>query len=470
MDDPTVWHRLLFAFTIIYHYLFPQLTMGLAPLICWWRWRAWRTGDAGSAVLARFWTRILGATFAVGMVTGIPMEFQFGTNWAAFTKYTGAVIGQTLAMEGMFAFFFESAFIGALIWGEGRLSPRTLFYAALGVFLGSWASAYFILVTNAFMQNPVGYVVAPDGTLAIGNLAAYLLNPWALVTYAHNMTAALVTGTFVVAGVGAFHALRGKHPDFARGCLHWGTGVGLAAALLVAFPTGDQQAKMVAAHQPTALAGMEGRFESGDLADIALIGEPDVTAERLDNPIRIPAALSFLATGSFHGDVRGLKEFPRDEWPDNIEVLYYSFHIMVGLGTFFILLMGLANLQRWRGKLATARGLLWALLIAMPFPYIANTAGWCAAELGRQPWLVYHLFRTTQGSSHAVPAGSVVFTLLGWLGIYFLLGVLYLVLVGREILHGPGHADAAHNPFAKPAPDPAPGTAPTPAHGGDHHG
>ena len=466
MDDPTIWHRLLFAFTIIYHYLFPQLTMGLAPLIAWWRYRAWR-GDAGCRDLARFWTRILGVTFAVGVVTGIPMEFQFGTNWAAFTRYSGAVIGQTLAMEGMFAFFFESAFIGALIWGDGRLSERTLMLAALGVFVGSWASAYFILVTNAFMQHPVGYVTSPDGTLAIGDLMAYLLNPWAMVTFFHNMSAAVVTGTFVVAGVGAFHALRGTHSGFARDCLHWGTAIGLAAAFIVAFPTGDQQAKTVAKYQPTALAGMEGRFVSGDMADIDLIGEPDVAAERLDNPIRIPAALSFLATGSFHGNVPGLKEFPRDQWPDNIELLYYSFHIMVGLGTGFIVLMGIANLLRWRGRLLTARPLLWILVISMPLPYIANTAGWCAAELGRQPWLVYGLFRTVQGSSQAVPSGTVVFTLLGWLGMYFLLGVLYLVLVGREIIHGPFAVhDPGHHPYTR-IPD---GSDASSQAKGDHHG
>ena len=211
IDDPAYWHRLQFAFTVTYHYLFPQLTMGLVWFLVFWKWRAIRTGDERYAVAARFWTKILALTFAVGVVTGIPMEFQFGTNWAGFTRYSGGVVGQTLAMEGMFAFLLESAFIGALVWGEQRLGPTKHFLAAVGVAVGSWLSAYFILVTNAFMQHPVGHAVGTDGTLVLADLRAYLLNEWALVQFAHNQAAALVTGTFAVAAVGAFYALRGAH-------------------------------------------------------------------------------------------------------------------------------------------------------------------------------------------------------------------------------------------------------------------
>ena len=216
MDDPALWHRLQFAFTITYHYLFPQLTMGLAWFLVYWKWRALQTGDERYAAAVRFWARIFGLNFAVGVVTGIPMEFQFGTNWANFSTYSGGVIGQTLAMEGMFAFLLESAFVGALVFGEKRLGPRKHFFAAVAVAVGSWLSAYFILVTNAFMQHPVGYVVSPDGTLAIGDLRAYLLNPWAIVQYAHNQAAALVTGTFAITAVGALYALRESHRDQAR--------------------------------------------------------------------------------------------------------------------------------------------------------------------------------------------------------------------------------------------------------------
>src|SRR4030095_10137905 len=205
LSDPAFWSRLQFAFTLTYHYLFPQLTMGLAWFLVYWKWRALRTGDEKYNQAVRFWAKIFGLNFAVGVVTGIPMEFQFGTNWANFSTHSGAVIGQTIAMEGMFAFLLESAFVGVLVWGERRLGPRKHFLATVAVAVGSWLSAYFILVTNAFMQPPVGYLGAPHGTRAIGDLSAYLLNPWAPVLFAHNQAAALVTGTFAVTADRALH-------------------------------------------------------------------------------------------------------------------------------------------------------------------------------------------------------------------------------------------------------------------------
>lgn len=442
MDDPAFWHRLQFAFTIVYHYLFPQLTMGLGPIIVFWKWRALRTGDERYGEAARFFTRIFGINFAVGVLTGVPMEFQLGTNWSAFSRYAGGVVGQTLAMEGMFAFFLESTFVATLVFGEARLGPRLHFVSAIAVAVGSWLSGYFIITTNAFMQHPVGYAVAADGSLHLSDFWAFLLNPWAIKQYAHNMMAALVTGSFVVAAVGAFYTLRETHTAQARLYLRTGVVLGLLSAFAVAFPTGDMQAKMVAQHQPVALAAMEGRFESGKLAEITVIGQPNVHTHRLDNPIRIPGALSFLAYGTFHAEVRGLESFPENTWPTNIELLYYAFHVMAGLGTLFIGLMGLSTLLLLRDQLERVRPLLWALMLAFPFPFIATTAGWMTAELGRQPWLVYNLFRTAQGFSPKVSSGNTIFTLLGFAGLYFLLGILYLFMVGREIAHGPGHAPA----------------------------
>ena len=437
LSDPAFWSRLQFGFTLAYHYLFPQLTMGLGWFIVYWKWRALRTGDEKYNQATRFWAKIFGLNFAVGVVTGIPMEFQFGTNWAGFSKYAGGVIGQTLAMEGMFAFFLESAFVGALIWGEKRLGPRYHFLAAVAVATGSWLSAVFILVTNAFMQHPVGYQIEADGTLGINSLSAYLLNPWAWIQYAHNQMAALVTGSFVIAAMGALYTLRGIHLAQARLYLTAGTSAGLVAALLVAFPSGDQQAKMVGRHQPVTLAAMEGKFVGGEEAGVAVIGQPNVAARRLDNPIEVPGALSFLAYGHFGSYVHGLNEYPEDTWPDNIELLYYSFHLMITLGTLFILLMGLAAFLNWRGRLQSSTPLLWVLMLAFPFPYIANILGWMTAELGRQPWLIYNLFRTRDGYSQVVSNGDTIFTLIGFTGLYFVLGLLFLYLVGREIALGP---------------------------------
>ncbi len=437
MGDPLFWHRLQFAFTIIFHYLFPQLTMGLALLIVWLKWRGLKTGEARYDDAARFWIRIFGINFAVGVVTGVPMEFQFGTNWARFSDYSGGVIGQTLGMEGMFAFFLESSFLGLLIWGEKRLGPKRHFYAALALWFGSWLSGYFITATNAFMQNPVGYTVGAKGTIQLASFWGFVLNPWALAQYAHNMMAAVVTASFVMAALGAYWTLKGLHEATARLNLRTGIVAGFAFSILVAFPTGDQQGKLVARHQPAALAAMEGRFESGPRAELNLIGQPNVAARRLDNPVRIPGVLSFIAYGSFSKNVTGLNDIPMDQWPTAIELLYYAFHIMVGLGTLFIALMAAGLLLLWKGRLFTARPMLWALMLAFPFPYIATSAGWMTAELGRQPWLIYGLMRTADGSSATVHTGSAAFTLIGFTGIYFVLGLLFLFLVGREIAHGP---------------------------------
>jgi cytochrome d ubiquinol oxidase subunit I len=440
LNDAALWHRLQFAFTIIYHYLFPQLTMGLALILVIWRYRSLKPGGERFLTAARFWARIFGVNFALGVVTGVPMEFQFGTNWSRFSAYAGGIVGQTLAMEGMFAFFLESAFVAALLFGEKRLGPRRHFYATVAVFLGSWLSGYFIITTNAFMQHPVGHAIGPDGNLVLADLSAFLLNPWAFVQYAHNMMASVVTASFVVAALGAFYLLRGQHGEQARVFLHTGTLLGLVSAFLVAFPTGDAQAKLVAQHQPVTLAAMEGRFESGPNAPLSFIGQPNVRERRIDNAIEAPAVLSILAYGTPQRSVRGLNDFPEDTWPTNIELLYYSFHVMAGLGTMFIALMALANFQRFRGKLERNRGLLWVLMLSFPFPYIATTAGWMTTELGRQPWLVYGLFRTSQGYSRSVSSGNALFTLIGFTGLYFVLGLLFLWLVGREVAHGPTEA------------------------------
>ncbi len=266
------------------------------------------------------------------------------------------------------------------------------------------------------------------------------------------MAASVVTASFVVAAVGAYYALQGLHPDHAPRFLRMGVAAGLVSSVLVAFPTGDQQAKLVARHQPVALAAMEGHFESETGAGIVVIGQPNVKERRLDNPIVVPGFLSFLAYGTFHSNVKGLNEFSEDLWPDNIELLYYSFHIMAGLGTLFILVMGLAALFLLRGTLARSRPMLWTLMLAFPFPYIATTTGWMTAELGRQPWLVYGLMRTADGASPRVHSGTALFTLIGFTGLYLVLGVLFLFLIGRELAHGPDPLEAQPPVTVAPAP------------------
>jgi cytochrome d ubiquinol oxidase subunit I len=437
MDSALGLHRLHFAFTITYHYLFPQLTMGLALLIFILKTLALRTGNPFYENAARFWTKIFGINFAMGVVTGIPMEFQFGTNWSRFSKATGGVIGQLLAMEGVYSFFLESTFLGILLYGREKVGPRIHWFASLAVFVGSWLSGFFIIATDSWMQHPVGHRIGPNGEIILDSLSALLLNPWTFVQYAHNMTASVVTASAVMCAVGAFYLLSEKHTDYGRVFLQLGVPAFALSSLLVAFPTGDIQGKMVAQYQPVTLAAMEGHFDTKSGAGLNVIGQPDVENQRIDNPITLPRVLSFISYGRWNAEVKGLNEVPRDQWPDNIPLLFYSFHIMVGLGTVMIGISLIAFLLLRLKKLDTNKPILWALLLSFPLPYIATTFGWMTAELGRQPWLVYGLLRTADGYSVRVSSGSTLFTLLGFLGLYALLSMLFLFLIQRELAKGP---------------------------------
>jgi cytochrome d ubiquinol oxidase subunit I len=435
--DAVIWSRFQFGFTVTYHYLFPQLTMGLAFIILVSKILAIKHKDPKWDDVARFWARIFAINFAIGVVTGIPLEFQFGTNWARFSSYSGGVIGMTLAMEGMFAFIAESAFLGVFLYGEKKLGPRAHLVAAIMLFVGSWASGYFIITTNAFMQHPTGFAIGTDGNLHLDDIGAFMFNRWALWEYAHNMCAAVITGSFVVAAVGAYWSLMGKHAESAKRCLKLGVIAGLVASLVQLFPTGDRSGKLVAEYQPAALAAMEGKFETSSQAELAIVGQPNVAERRLENPIVVPRALSFLAYGSFGAEVKGLNDIPKDQWPDNVELLYFAYHIMVGLGTLLIVVMGVAAVALWRKTLYRSRPIRWILMLAFPFPYIATAFGWMTAELGRQPWVVYGLQRTAQATSPRVGAGDVAFSTLGFLGLYLVVGLLFVYLVGRQIARGP---------------------------------
>ena len=448
MDQALSVHRLHFAFTIAFHYIFPQLTMGLALLLVYLKTKALRTDDEHYNRAARFWARIFGINFAVGVVTGIPMEFQFGTNWAMFSRAAGGVIGQTLAMEGVFSFFLESTFLGLLLFGEKKLGRVGHWWAAFFVWLGAWLSGYFIVATNAWMQYPTGHRIDSRGQIELANFWPLVFNKWVFWQYAHTMLGAVQTGCFVMAAVGAFYLLTDRHPSYGKTFVRAGVIVGALAAILQLYPTGDAQGKLVADHQPTTLAGMEGLFESEAGAPLVIIGQPDVQKRRLDNPIQVPRMLSFLTYQRWEANVRGLDAFPQDQWPDMIPLLYYSYHVMVGLGTIFIAVTMLAALMLWRGKLYVSRGMLWTLMACAPLPYIANTAGWMTAELGRQPWLIYGLMRTAHGVSPQVGAGNAWFTLIGFMGLYTVLGILWLFLVYLEIQRGPEPDDGLRNESA----------------------
>jgi cytochrome bd ubiquinol oxidase subunit I len=452
VSDHVTVDRLQFTLTVTFHYLFPILTMGVALFVAWLktvsylgredhRFKLLRKTQAERddyETAARFWAKIFAVNFAVGVVTGIPLEFQFGTNWAKFSNYAGGIIGQTLAMEGVFAFFAESVFLGVFLAGRDRVSARLHWMSALFMFAGSWLSGFFIIATNAWMQHPVAY--SGHGTqLQLDSFWGLLTNPWVRWQYLHNMGGAAITGSFVLAAMGAFFLLSGRHLRIGRLCARVGVIGALIFTALQIFPTGDRAAHAVAVHQPSTFAAMEGAFKTEKGAPLVILGNPNTEQQRLDSSLAMPHFLSFLTSRRWNSTITGLNEIPTREWPDSVPLVYYAYHIMVGLGTILLLIALLGCLLLWRGRLYTSKPMLWALMLAFPFTYIANIAGWVTAEAGRQPWLVWGLLRTKDAASPAssVPAGTGIFTLLGFAGLYLLVGILYLVLIMRIVNQGP---------------------------------
>jgi len=466
VSDHVTVDRLQFTLTVTFHYLFPILTMGVALFVAWLKtvsylgredhpFKLWRKTQAERddyEAAARFWAKIFAVNFAVGVVTGIPLEFQFGTNWAKFSNYAGGVIGQTLAMEGVFAFFAESIFLGIFLAGRGRVSPVAHWISALFVFAGSWLSGFFIIATNAWMQHPVAY--SGHGTqVQLDSFWGLLTNPWVRWQYLHNMGGAAITGSFVLAAMGAFFLLSERHLRIGRLCARVGVIGALIFTALQIFPTGDRAAHDVAVYQPSTFAAMEGAFKTEKGAPLVILGNPNTEQRRLDSSLAMPHFLSFLTSRRWNSTITGLDEIPTREWPDSIPLGYYAYHIMVGLGTILLLIALLGCLLLWRGRLYTSKPMLWALMLAFPFTYIANIAGWVTAEAGRQPWLVWGLLRTKDAASPAssVPAGTGIFTLLGFAGLYLFVGILYLVLIMRIVNEGPPAPDDGELPTTSTA-------------------
>jgi cytochrome d ubiquinol oxidase subunit I len=442
MNGAVFAHRIQFAFTVMFHYLFPILTMGLGFFIALFSTLHLVTKDERYSNAAQFWARIFAINFALGVVTGIPLEFEFGTNWSRFSSFGGGVFGQTLPLEGVYAFFLESGFLGMFLAGEKRVGRTLHWISGLGVAGGSLLSGYFIVATNAWMQHPVGYETDASGGIHLKSFWAVLLNPYGIWQYLHTINGALLTAAFVIGGIGAFYLLSGRHREFGELSVKTAVVAGVILSLTQLFPTGDLNGASVVQYQPTKLAAMEGLFETQRGAPLAIIGMPDTENGRLIDPIYVPEFLSFLAYGNFNATVDGLNSYAKDLWPP-VELTYYCYHIMVGLGTIFIAQMLIGLFLLWRRKLHSSRWFLWMLMLTVPFPYIANEAGWVVSEVGRQPWLVYGLMKTPAGTSANVAAGETIFTTMGFAGIYAMLSILFLFLVARIIHHGPEDS-AAH--------------------------
>jgi len=435
--DPVTLARIQFGLTAAFHFLYPPVSIGLAWVIVYMGWRGLRTGEAIYDQMTRFWVKILALIFAIGVATGITLEFQFGTNWSTYSRFVGDIFGSPLAAEGVFAFFLESGFMGVLILGRNRVSKKFYWFSSLMVALGSTLSAFWIIVANSWQQTPTAYQIVGEGAFRraeLTNFWAAVFNPSTLPRYLHTVVASVFTGGFFVAGTSAWYLLKGRHQEFAGRSLKIGLVTAAISALLIPG-VGHFHAVQVAETQPAKLAAYEALFETQDGAAMVIWGFPDVENQTIRLNIAIPKLLSFLAYFDPNATVIGLDQIPRDEWPP-IALSFYPYHIMVLLGGWFILLPWLGLFlgeKRFANRL-----FLKVLLFSLPLPWVAVELGWMAAEFGRQPWVVYGLLKTQDAVSVVVPAWQILLTIILFTVVYALLLALLIYLLKREFEHGPG--------------------------------
>jgi len=433
--DPVLLARLQFAITVGFHFLFPPLSIGLAWLLVVVEGLGWRRNDPEYARAGKFLGHLLGLTFAVGVATGIVMEFQFGMNWSEYSKFVGDIFGAPLAAEAVFAFFMESTFLGLYIFGRGRVSKGVHWFSIFMVALGSTISAFWIIVANSWQQTPTGYVVQ-NGRAELTDFVAAVFNPSTGYRFAHTMIASLISGAFFAAGVCAYLLLKGKETAVARKGMKVAVIFGVIFSIAALWPSGHEHARQVARTQPEKFAAIEGLYDGQSGAPLAVFGFPMDKPPDLKAPIVIPNMLSWMAFGDVKAYIRGINEFPVEDRPP-LWMTFVSFHNMVILGGYFILLMLAAAWRLRRGTLWTSRKLLKLMLWSIPLPLIACQFGWVAAEVGRQPWIVYHVLRTSQAASPVVGAPQILFSLTLFCVIYLFLGSVYVFLVAREVKHGP---------------------------------
>ncbi len=433
--DPVFLARLQFALTIGFHFIFPPLSIGLAWLLVIVEGIGWRRADDTYVRMGKFFGKLLALTFAVGVATGIVMEFQFGTNWAEYSKFVGDIFGAPLAAEGIFAFFLESAFLGLYLFGRNKVSKGVHWFSILMVSVGATISAFWILVANSWQQTPAGYVIQ-NGRAELTSFSEAVFNPSTMIRFFHTMDAALICGAFAMAGVSAYLLLKNRENLVARKALKVSLIFGLVVSLLELFPFGHEHAVQVAQTQPEKLAAFEGLIEGQTNAPMVMFGIPSDDPPKLTAAIEVPGILSLMAHGDTEAYVKGLNDFPPDEIPPFF-ITFVSFHTMVGLGMYFIGAMLLGLFLLYRKKLWGQKLYLKLLVLSIPLPIVACELGWIAAEVGRQPWVVYRIMKTAQAASITVTAGEILFSMILFGLIYILLGALYVFLFVREVKHGP---------------------------------
>nr|WP_314834908.1 cytochrome ubiquinol oxidase subunit I [uncultured Flavobacterium sp.] len=436
--DVEILARIQFAFTIAFHYIYPPLSIGIGLIMVIMEGLYIKTGNKEYEILTRFWIKIFALTFGIGVATGIIMEFEFGTNWAVYSRYVGDIFGSALAAEGLFAFGLESTFLGVLLFGWNRVKPWVHLVSTIGVFLGSMFSAVWIVVANSWQQTPAGYHIVGAGMNARAEVTDFwemVFNPSSVDRIIHTWQGALLAGAFLVLSVHAYYIRKGRYLEISKKAFKIALVVATVFSLTQLL-SGHSSADGVAVNQPAKLAAMEGHFEKSAPADLYLLGWVDKEHQKVTG-LGIPGGLSFLVHQDFKAPITGLNSFPVEDRPSQINAVFQFYHIMIAIGMTLIALTLFACFMWWRGKLFETKWLLWVFSFSVILPQIANQVGWFTAEMGRQPWVVYGLLRTSKAFSQEVSSNQIVFSLALFTFVYSILLVLFIYSVNKKIKHGP---------------------------------
>ncbi len=440
--------RLQFAFTVGFHYIYPPLSIGLGVILVLMEGMYLKTKNPLYEKMTKFWVKIFALTFAMGVATGIVMEFEFGTNWATYSRFVGDVFGSALAAEGIFAFFLESGFLAILVFGWDKVGPKTHFFSTIMVSFGSMLSAVWIVVANSWQQTPAGFHIVGQGLNARAEVTDFwgvVFNPSSMDRLSHVLSGAWLAGAFLVISVSAYYILKNKHLEFAKSSLKIGLVFAMFASLFQLY-TGHASAVGVSENQPAKLAAMEAHYDSSAVAPLYLFGWVNKDKQEVNFGVKIPGMLSYLVSGDFNHMITGLNSFkPEDRPPVNI--VFQTYHLMVAIGFALIAISLLGLILWWRGGLFNHKWLLWIFVISVLGPQIANQVGWITAEVGRQPWIVYGLLRTSEALSKAVEANQIVFSLVLFSIVYLLLFILFIFLLDQKIKHGPEDYDTIDSEY-----------------------
>jgi len=433
--------RLQFALTIMFHYIYPPLSIGLGLILVIIEGLYLKTKEPIFLQMAKFWTKVFALTFAMGVATGIVMEFEFGTNWSVYSRYVGDVFGSALAAEGVFAFFLESGFLALLLFGWNRVGPKMHFFATLMVCLGAHFSAIWIVVANAWMQTPAGFHIVGEGLSARAEIIDFwgmVFNPSSMVRLAHTVIGAWLSGAFLVISVSAYYLLKNKFLAFASHSLKIGLFVAIVAVFLQLI-TGDMSGKIAGKHQPAKMAAFEGIYQTQKGAPLGVLGYVDAKEQKVYG-IAIPKLLSFMLFSDLDAEVKGLDQYPKEDWP-NVPVLYQTYHLMIWMWGFMTVTALTAVYLLWKKKLLQNKWMLRLLVFSSIFPQIGNQVGWVSAEMGRYPWIVQGLLRISQGLSKSVTANQVLSSIIMFGFVYFCLFILFIYLLNDKFKHGPSEDD-----------------------------